>query len=121
MGGKILLEERLILDGELKEGYYIEPTIIEGLPSDCLLIRKKFLVQLFLLFLLKLKRRLLQWQTLQNTDCLHLFLQKNISKGHRVAASIDSGVIWINTWLLKRFKDSIWRDEIFWTWKRRRV
>ena len=26
---------------------------------------------------------------------------ENISKAHRVAASIDSGVIWINTWLLR--------------------
>ena len=26
---------------------------------------------------------------------------ENISKGHRVAASIDSGVVWINTWLLR--------------------
>ena len=26
---------------------------------------------------------------------------KDISKGHRVAAAIDSGIIWINTWLLR--------------------
>ena len=26
---------------------------------------------------------------------------ENVSKAHRVAASIDSGVLWINTWLLR--------------------
>ena len=26
---------------------------------------------------------------------------KNISKAHRVAAKIDSGIIWINSWLLR--------------------
>ena len=26
---------------------------------------------------------------------------ENISKGHRVAAAIKSGVVWINTWLLR--------------------
>ena len=26
---------------------------------------------------------------------------ENISKGHRVAAKIKSGVVWINTWLLR--------------------
>ena len=32
LGGKILIGgKRVILDGELKDGYYIEPTIIEGL------------------------------------------------------------------------------------------
>ena len=25
----------------------------------------------------------------------------NISKAHRVAAAIDAGVIWVNTWLLR--------------------
>jgi aminomuconate-semialdehyde/2-hydroxymuconate-6-semialdehyde dehydrogenase len=36
LGGKIIIGgKRVILDGELKEGYYIQPTIIEGLSSDC--------------------------------------------------------------------------------------
>ena len=26
---------------------------------------------------------------------------QDISKGHRVAGAIDSGVVWINTWLLR--------------------
>jgi aminomuconate-semialdehyde/2-hydroxymuconate-6-semialdehyde dehydrogenase len=26
---------------------------------------------------------------------------KDISKGHRVAAKIDSGIIWINTWMMR--------------------
>ena len=36
LGGKILIGgNREILEGDLKDGYYIEPTIIEGLSSDC--------------------------------------------------------------------------------------
>ena len=36
LGGKIILGgDRKILDGNLKDGYYIQPTIIEGLPFDC--------------------------------------------------------------------------------------
>ena len=26
---------------------------------------------------------------------------KDISKGHRLAANIDSGIIWINTWMMR--------------------
>ena len=29
------------------------------------------------------------------------YITENISKAHRVAANIDSGVVWINTWLLR--------------------
>ena len=36
LGAKILIGgERQILDGDLKEGYYVQPTIIEGLTYDC--------------------------------------------------------------------------------------
>ena len=31
---------------------------------------------------------------------------ENISKAHRVAASIDSGVVWINTWLAYEIYES---------------
>ena len=49
LGGDILIGgEREILDGELKDGYYIQPTIIEGLSLIVTLIKKKFLGLLFL-------------------------------------------------------------------------
>ena len=36
LGGKILIGgKQKILDGDLADGYYIEPTIIEGLNFDC--------------------------------------------------------------------------------------
>ena len=42
----------------------------------------------------------MQWQTLQNMDCQHLFLLKTLVKGIGLQ-SIESGVVWINTWLLR--------------------
>ena len=43
---------------------------------------------------------------------------KDINKGHpRVAAAIDSGIIWINTWLLRDLRIPFWWNEKFRCWK----
>ena len=45
-GGKVLCGgERVILGGELKDGYYISPAVIENLPMIAERIKKKFLVR----------------------------------------------------------------------------
>ena len=49
LGGDILIGgEREILDGELKAGYYIQPTIIEGLSFNCDINQEEILGLLFL-------------------------------------------------------------------------
>ena len=46
LGGKILIGgNREFLKGELKNGYYVQPTVIENLPYNCSINQKKFLVQ----------------------------------------------------------------------------
>ena len=36
---------------------------------------------------------------------------QDISRANRVAAKVESGIIWINCWLLTRSANSIWRNE----------
>ena len=48
LGGDILIGGERDLDGELKDGYYIQPTIIEGLSFNCDINQEEFLGLLFL-------------------------------------------------------------------------
>ena len=50
---------------------------------------------IFLAFSLYLHRK--HWFSV----CFLGIFTENISRGHRVAANIDAGVVWINTWLLR--------------------
>ena len=102
LGGKILTGgNRLILDGKLKEGYYIEPTIIEGLPSDCSINQEEIFGPVVSIIPFKTEEEVVAMANSTKYGLSASIFTENISKGHRVAASIDSGVIWINTWLLR--------------------
>ena len=102
LGGKILTGgNRLILDGSLKDGYYIEPTIIEGLPSDSSINQEEIFGPVVSIIPFKNEEEVIAMANSTKYGLSASIFTENISKGHRVAASIDSGVVWINTWLLR--------------------
>ena len=102
LGGKILIGgKRVILDGELKDGYYIEPTIIEGLSSDCSINQEEIFGPVVSLIPFKTEEEVIKMANSTKYGLSASIFTENISKAHRVAANIDSGVVWINTWLLR--------------------
>ena len=102
LGGNILIGgERKILDGELKDGYYIQPTIIEGLSSDCDINQEEIFGPVVSLIPFKTEEEVVKMANSTKYGLSASIFTENISKGHRVAANIDSGVVWINTWLLR--------------------
>ena len=102
LGGKILIGgEREILEGELKDGYYVQPTIIEGLPSDCDINQEEIFGPIVSLIPFKTEEEVVEMANSTKYGLSASIFTENISKAHRVAADIDSGVVWINTWLLR--------------------
>jgi len=45
-GGRVLFGGRRLRDGDLQYGYYVEPTIIDGVRADCSLLSKELFVPL---------------------------------------------------------------------------
>ena len=102
IGGNILIGgNRVILDGDLKDGYYIEPTIIEGLSSDCDINQEEIFGPVVSLIPFKTEDEVIDMANSTKYGLSASIFTENISKGHRVAAKIDAGVVWINTWLLR--------------------
>ena len=102
LGGNILIGgNRVILEGDLKDGYYIEPTIIEGLSSDCDINQEEIFGPVVSLIPFKTEDEVIDMANSTKYGLSASIFTENISKGHRVAAKIDAGVVWINTWLLR--------------------
>ena len=102
LGGDILIGgEREILDGELKAGYYIQPTIIEGLSFNCDINQEEIFGPVVSLIPFDTEEEVIEMANSTKYGLSASIFTENISKGHRVAAAIDSGVVWINTWLLR--------------------
>ena len=101
-GGKVLCGgNRLILDGELSEGYYIEPTIVEGLNHMCRTNQEEIFGPVVSIMPFKNEEDVIEMANSTRYGLAASIFTKDISKGHRVAAKIDSGIIWINTWMMR--------------------
>lgn len=102
LGGNILTGgEREILKGDLKSGYYIQPTIIEGLDFDCEVNQEEIFGPVVSIIPFDTEEQVVEMANSTKYGLSASIFTENISKGHRVAAAIDSGVVWINTWLLR--------------------
>jgi len=102
LGGNILTGgEREVLEGDLKSGYYIQPTIIEGLDFDCEINQEEIFGPVVSIIPFDTEEQVIEMANSTKYGLSASIFTENISKGHRVAAAIDSGVVWINTWLLR--------------------
>ena len=101
-GGKILIGgKRKIIDGDLSDGYFIEPTVIEGLSYDCSVNQEEIFGPVLTLIPFENEDEVIMMANSTDYGLSASIFTENISKGHRVAAKIKSGVVWINTWLLR--------------------
>ena len=101
-GGKILIGgKRLILEGELKDGYYIEPTIIDGLSVDCQTNKEEIFGPVVSMIPFKTEEEVINMANSTKYGLSASLFSKDVSRAHRVAAAIDSGVVWVNTWMLR--------------------
>ena len=101
-GGTILCGgERLILEGDLETGFYIAPTIIEGLDYMCQTNQEEIFGPVVTITPFDSEQEVLEMANSTKYGLAGSVFTQDIFKGHRVAGAIDSGVVWINTWLLR--------------------
>lgn len=102
IGGKILIGgKRAFLKGELKNGYYIQPTVIEGLPNNCSINQEEIFGPVVCLIPFESEEEVIEMANATKYGLSASIFTENISRGHRVAAHIDAGIVWINTWILR--------------------
>jgi len=101
-GGIVLCGgERVILEGNLEKGFYVAPTIIEGLDYNCQTNQEEIFGPVVTITPFDSEKEVLEMANSTKYGLAGSVFTQDISKGHRVASAIDSGVIWINTWLLR--------------------
>ena len=101
-GGKILIGgKRKVLPDGFSDGYYVEPTIIEGLSHKCEVNQEEIFGPVLTLIPFDSEEDVIKMANSTKYGLSASIFTEDISKGHRVAAQIKSGVVWINTWLLR--------------------
>ncbi|MBS1587996.1 MAG: aldehyde dehydrogenase [Bacteroidetes bacterium] len=101
-GGKILLGGNAVrLTGRCANGFFIEPTIIEGLDANCRTNMEEIFGPVVTLQRFSNEAEAL---TLANTSDYGLsatIWTQDLTRAHRMAAHVNSGIIWVNCWLLR--------------------
>ena len=101
-GGKILCGGNAVkLEGRCENGYFIEPTVIEGLGPNCKTNMEEIFGPVVTLQSFKTEEEALQLANYSTYGLAATIWTQDISKANHVAAKVQSGIIWVNCWLVR--------------------
>ncbi len=101
-GGKILFGgEQVKLDGRCKNGLFIQPTIIEGLKQNCRTNQEEIFGPVVTLQPFDTEEEALQLANDSSYGLSATIWTENLTRAHRFAAKVQSGIIWVNCWLFR--------------------
>ncbi len=101
-GGTILCGGNAVKPaGRCTNGLFIEPTIIEGLGPNCKTNMEEIFGPVVTLQPFNTAEEALALANESNYGLAATIWTQDISKANKVAASVNSGIIWINCWLLR--------------------
>ena len=89
------------LEGRCANGYFIEPTIIEGLGPVCKTNMEEIFGPVVTLQPFETEEEALQLANATGYGLSATIWTQDISRANRVAAKIQSGIIWVNCWLVR--------------------
>lgn len=101
-GGTVLCGgEEIKLNGELEDGYYILPTVIEGLNYDCRTNQEEIFGPVVTLTPFDTEEEALMMANSTQYGLACILWTENLTRAHRIANNIHAGIVWINCWLLR--------------------
>jgi len=99
-GGIILCGgERVQLDGEYANGYFMLPTIIENLPFTCRTNQEEIFGPVVTLHPFDTEDDVLAMANSTEYGLAASIWTENVSTAHRVAGKLETGIVWVNCWL----------------------
>jgi aminomuconate-semialdehyde/2-hydroxymuconate-6-semialdehyde dehydrogenase len=101
-GGKILVGgNKVNLPAPYDQGYYLEPTVIEGLAFDCRTNQEEIFGPVVTLTPFDSEEEVLMMANSTEYGLACTIFTENLNKAHRVAKEVHSGIVWINDWLVR--------------------
>jgi aminomuconate-semialdehyde/2-hydroxymuconate-6-semialdehyde dehydrogenase len=101
-GGRVLTGGKQVnLGGRCADGFFIEPTIIEGLSHDCRTNQEEIFGPVVTIQPFDTEEEVLGYANSVRYGLSATLWTESLSRAHRVAAQIESGIVWINCWLLR--------------------
>ncbi len=101
-GGTILIGGNNVKpEGRCANGWFIEPTIIEGLSYDCRTNQEEIFGPVVTLTPFDNEEEVLMMANSTQYGLACTVWTENLTRAHRISQKIKSGIVWINCWLLR--------------------
>jgi aminomuconate-semialdehyde/2-hydroxymuconate-6-semialdehyde dehydrogenase len=99
-GGSILTGGHVVqLDGENSKGFFVAPTVIEGLSHTCRTNQEEIFGPVVTIAPFDTEEEALEYANSTIYGLAGTIWTENLNRAHRVAQSLKSGIIWINCWM----------------------
>jgi aminomuconate-semialdehyde/2-hydroxymuconate-6-semialdehyde dehydrogenase len=99
-GGKILCGgEKIQAKGRCAQGYFVAPTVIEGLPFDCRSNQEEIFGPVVSISPFDSEEEVLHYANSVRYGLAASLWTGQLSRAHRMAAALEAGIVWINCWL----------------------
>jgi len=101
-GGTILTGGKQVhLEGEYANGYYIRPTVIEGLDYKCRTNQEEIFGPVVTITPFDTEEEVLMMANSTQYGLSATIWTENLTRAHKIADEIHSGIVWINSWLIR--------------------
>ncbi len=101
-GGTILtggVKEQL--EGDYEKGYFLRPTVIEGLAFDCRTNQEEIFGPVVTLTPFDTEEEVLAMANSTQYGLSATIWTENLTRAHRMADEIQAGIVWVNCWLVR--------------------
>lgn len=100
--GKVLCGGKIpTLPKELSGGFYIEPTLIEGLSYQSKVNQEEIFGPVATIMPFDTEEEVLKMVNSTKYGLAASLWTQDLKRGHRVAQRIESGIVWVNTWMMR--------------------
>ena len=101
-GGMILAGgSQVHINGRCENGYFVEPTIIENLSHDCRTNQEEIFGPVVTVMPFDTEEEVLTYANSTRYGLSATVWTESLNRAHRVAEKLESGIVWINTWMTR--------------------
>ena len=99
-GGNILCGGHPVkLSGELENGWYLAPTVIEGLSPQCRTVQEEIFGPVVSLHPFNNDEEAVNLANQSDYGLAAVIWTNHLTRAHRLSERIESGIVWVNCWL----------------------
>jgi len=101
-GGKVVSGgEKVQLEAPFENGYYLRPTVIEGLSYDCRTNQEEIFGPVVTIMPFDSEEEVLMMANSTQYGLSATLWTSDLKRAHRMANEIHAGIVWINAWLVR--------------------